>query len=794
MGLAYLNEEPLASQFAERLLASGKPVFYISKLSRGVSQGDIIRFKDKAVLIDGDVWQTMQSMGILKRLTNIPVMALTARSKSDVWASRSDQVSRSSENKGYTLGRELLKIFEDYFGRTPSRSEMVISFSGSHMTLTAPRQLLDELNFVNVVRVHKNKDNPAFITEKPPSPTFTGQPFSWTVWAIDPLEPSGQLQYSFTSELPPGLSWDAPSHSLSGTPDQAGSFTLSFSSRNARGQQVALLCTLLVKENTAPRVQAKIDELVLSGTHLTIEPFVSDAEHASSELTVKLFNQPEGMAINESNRLIEWAVPHAAKDTTYTFVLAARDPLGAVGRGEFSIEVLSKANAHKAVSIDFRLPVDTLIQGHTYRWPDRTWKQAMWHERNVRLESVTGTNITRYDSTGTGELFVKPINTGNHSITFTFIMDTLSFQVTKTCPVIPSKPPVFKSRLTADTYQFGQKAFYTPVVVDDDGDQVTLKLIDQYGGERIITEDAVELITDKTGFHTLLFKASDPYGNIAYQQIYYSVPQREKKVVSEWFIQKGNRSTFDVAFQAPGFRVGLHSANIVRTLESGFLGLNTFQSPFLFIGGNPLGEKQFADGNYLFADCGISARMHDAKLFSGGVVGRIETNYRKGGISPWRFQGVLSLRLKQALFVTDTAGLGEELGGYVDEYLQSGEINLPPIVEKLGEIFGSYGETDNVGFYLKLQTLYNLPWGFWLGPSIWMEDDIRMPDSNTVFENESSRLTAYGNVLLQYTGLCLLHDYRIGRVALSQQLNIGWRGNSGVPRAEWIGVLRFISR
>ena len=61
MGVVLLTSQPTADMFSQRFSAQGLPLFYISDINKGVSQGDIIRFRNKAVLIDGDVWQTMQN-------------------------------------------------------------------------------------------------------------------------------------------------------------------------------------------------------------------------------------------------------------------------------------------------------------------------------------------------------------------------------------------------------------------------------------------------------------------------------------------------------------------------------------------------------------------------------------------------------------------------------------------------------------------------------------------------------------------------------------------------------------
>jgi hypothetical protein len=288
MGVICLQEEPLATQFAERLAAKGKPVFYIGDLAKGISQGDMIRFADKAVLIEADIWQTMKNIGILEKLKNIPVTTLTAKARTDVWESRSSRVSGSNENKGYTLGRELLKIFADYFGKTPSRLEMVVRFNGGYMTLVAPDQLLNELNFVKVIRLQKTQGTLQFITPEPPRRLLVTQPVYWTVWAIDPQEPSGQLQYTCASRLPDGCTWDGAKHTLSGTLTEPDSVPLAFTVRNSDGKTASLACTLIVHANTPPRVQARYDEIILAGSRWEYAPFIADGEHTLDEIEIKL--------------------------------------------------------------------------------------------------------------------------------------------------------------------------------------------------------------------------------------------------------------------------------------------------------------------------------------------------------------------------------------------------------------------------------------------------------------------------------------------------------------------------
>jgi len=796
MGVICLQEEPLASQFAERLVAKGKPVFYLSDIAKGISQGDIIRFRDKAVLIDGDVWQTLMSMGILNRLKNIPLMTLTAQAKSDVWGSRSSQVSQSNDNKGYTLGRELLKIFEEYFGKTPSGMEMVIKFHGTYLTMVAPNQLLNELQFAQVARVPKTKEKLFFITSAPPGKMFVSQEFSWTVWAIDPQEYMSQLQYSCTGDLPPGLSWDAPKHTLRGTPGSAGVWRLSFSVKNSKGQSASTACTLVVVQNTAPRVQARFGEALIAGTRWEYTPFISDAEHALDELELRLFYQPQDMTLDQRTGTIAWNIPGGMTDSTVQFIIGAKDPLGAATKEKMALRLISPATADQTITIDFRLPLDTMIQGHAYSWPDDVWMKAEWHERSVKLKSISGDDSTRYRDAAdieSGELRIRPMRQGIHTIVFTFLFDTMHIEIRKQCTVLPNRPPVFYGTLSSHEYYVNQFAEFNPAALDEDGDSLAFSVVASNGTTQPLTGSAVQLSTQQAGLQTLTVIAEDPFGNRARRQIYYSVKPPESRIMA-WYVQKSCRMTTELGFRSGGLRFGLLSADIGKTVTTGVLGLNTFESPFLFFGANPLGSRQAGLGNFLFIDGGISFRVHNDKLYSGGIVGRLQSNYRHQGTSPWRFQTFFSARLKQAMFIADTTGMMEMLENYIEGIGTITDSSLLEYVIDLADVFGMYGREDNFGLYLQLQTLYRFPAGFWFGPVAWLEDDVKKSaptDTAGIAPAAmvSRKTETAGNIFVQYTGFCLLHEWRFKMFQYSQQLHVGWSVNSFAPRVQWLFIV-----
>ncbi|MDG5816793.1 Ig domain-containing protein [Chitinispirillales bacterium ANBcel5] len=791
VGIIPFQEEPLASDFADRLAAQGQPIFYIRDINRGISQGDIIRFSDRAVLIDADVWQTMQSLGILSRLREIPLLTLKARARSQVWDSRAGQLRDGDEKKAYTLGRELLKIFEDYFGSTPSQRELVVRFEGTHMTLIAPRQLLNELSFVNVIPLRESDGELEIITKAPPQRNFLGQSFSWTIWAVDPAEPSGMLSYSVSSNLPEGLHWDRQNHTISGVPQQSGSYPITISVENSRGQSKSIICTLSVIQNTAPHLDVTVNEPVISGTIFQYTPSISDAEHTLNELEVKVLNAPDELELNESTGEITWNVPFFNRDTTITFDFFVRDPLGAETRKEVQLGVITPQDLFRTVNLDLRLPLDTLIQGHVYKWPDLMmgWSE---NDHSVELLNITGDAQTHYrsnDTTGDGLLKIRPIDPGIHTIIFHFRIDTLEYEVIRELTVIENRPPVFLSSLTSNRYYLNQFAQYRPVVYDEDNDPLLIEVYDAFGESYSLENGSFTLPTDREGFHTFLLKATDPFGNTAKQQIYFHVEEANKRV-RKADMRKLHRKSFDIGYQSGAYRLGLYSTDIGKTIGNGFLGFGTYESPFFYVGGSPLGEEKSAIGNYLFFDIGLTARIYNNKMFGGGVMARMEANYRKDGTSNWRFQSNFTTRLKQAIFFIDTTGFEEKLRIYINNWHQQSN-EFAYYIEDLVDVIESYGKRDNFGVYLNLRTLYKIRRGFWIGPTSWIEDNITIYENDEGDNSQSSNVSGFGDLLTQYIGVSLLHEFDWRSLQLSQVLDVGWQGGKLTPKLNWNIKLRF---
>lgn len=155
------------------------------------------------------------------------------------------------------------------------------------------------------------------------------------------------------------------------------------------------------------------------------------------------------------------------------------------------------------------------------------------------------------------------------------------------------------------------------------------------------------------------------------------------------------------------------------------------------------------------------------------------------------------MRLKQIFFFIDTSGFGERLKDYL---AQGSDSLMDEQINNLNKVFNDYGKADNFGLCLRLQTLFRLPKGFWAGPSAWIEDNIiPLPRPDNPFNPHpvqpgDTAAPEQGKFLIEYTGLCLMHEWKYRWLEYSQQLHVGWRSDSWSPKLEWEFAVRAVKK
>ena len=359
-GVASIKDKQIEADFTARFNAQGRPVFLIGDLRRGVAIGDIVRFKNKVVLIDEEVWQTMKSAGVLSNMRNAPVVELSAQSTSDVWKSRAD-LAEGREKIAYTLGAEFITILEDYFGKIPEKAEIGFRFEGSKMTVMAPSELLGVLRFIGKPGGKKPETpntQPVIVSEAP-SRAFEGQPFSWALWAVDKGSPSTDLRYDVDSKLPPGLRWDERSHAITGRPEKPGSWKIKAKAFNPANRSDELTFDLVVVRNGKPRIAGEPAREISGEGGWRFQPSISDPDHLLSELKVKPFSMPEGMTFDAITQTFALRDGDASRISRMSFGLEATDPLGASDKRTFNMA------SPTALRFESALSSSELLQGQS---------------------------------------------------------------------------------------------------------------------------------------------------------------------------------------------------------------------------------------------------------------------------------------------------------------------------------------------------------------------------------------------------------------------------------------------
>lgn len=360
-GVAMLRDGKAEAEFAARFNAQGRPLFLIGDLAKGVAIGDLIRFRDKVVLIDAEVWQTMKSTGVLEGIRGAQVAALSAQASSEVWKSRAD-LAEGREKTAYALGAEFIRVLEDYFGTVPTRMEIAFRFEGDRMTVLAPSEVLGALRFTSRNEKGKQaaappKGSPRIISE-PPQRAFTGEPMAWTVWAVDQGTPSAELAYSSASRLPPGLAWDPERHALTGRPNREGNYEITVRATNSAKRTDELAFTLRITANRPPRIWGELPPAPGPDGSWRFQPVISDPDHLSSELKVAPTALPPGLAFDAEARAFRFTGKDPGALAGMRFGIKATDPLGASDTRKFGLSAAPSEMRFRSA-----LSASSLMQG-----------------------------------------------------------------------------------------------------------------------------------------------------------------------------------------------------------------------------------------------------------------------------------------------------------------------------------------------------------------------------------------------------------------------------------------------
>ncbi len=740
--LITLKDEAAGQRLAGRFKAKGQPVFLVHDLASGLTQGDIMRFQDKAVLINSDVWQTLQAEKALEGLQASPLIRVTAKGSEATWSSRAKQVKSHSEQMAYSLGAELIKVLQENFGGLPSREQFVMTFDGANLQLMAPREFLDQLKVISVVKAPIT-GRPRFISPGPQAQRLAGQSFSWQAMAVDPAEPDGGLRYKITSPLPASLTWNAETHVLSGRLDSTGVFPVTAEVRNPQGAMDTVSGFIRVEEDRAPVLAQSPKLLTFAGAAWQYSVLAADPDHPGDSLRVLPLSLPSGMRFDTSHATFTWTPPDSAIGAQVEFAFRLQDPLQRGSDYRFNLQVRKGADITWSKGIHIDLPFDTLLQGKTYTWRAGA-TAAAWASEGVHVHAILGPDSTTFD----GEtLTLRPMEAGVHELKFQFETPAGHLQQSVALTVREDRPPLFLSSLSTARISVGQNSSYKPVAIDPENAPVEIVAEIPQGSDMQWDQGHLNLEGLEPGLHAAKLTATDVSGQRATQWIAVQVDPAARG--ASWTLEnrmEGGISTWSATADFGAGRMGLYTPKVLQAFS--FTTRSGREWPYVFFGGNLLSHASELRGNRLFTDLGFSLRLPDPKIATGGVYGRLCGEWTFPNLAFSRIETEFTGHVRQALVLTDTTGIKFIFGAEAMQFSQQ----YDPIIRR---IVRDATAKDNAAFFTRLEAYSKFGWGVSGGPGAWRED---FPMAQRYFQ----RLGAVARYEAHFRGLLGQFNMRSG--------------------------------
>jgi hypothetical protein len=713
-GLVALTDTDVGNRLASRFKAKGQPVFLVHDVNAGLSRNDIMRFADRVVLVDDDVWSTLRAEGALGKIRSSPIVRVQGKATASTWTQRADLVADPRQRMGFRLGAEILRVLEENFGGSPHENQLTLVFDEGRLTLLASAALMDQLTLFPVRRVDAD-GRPQIVSAPPDTARFTRLPFEYRIWAVDPADPAGTLTYVLRGAIPPGLAWDATRHALTGVPTAAGRWILTAVARNAAGRQDTMSFVLRFRANEPPDAGEPTRLVAIAGREWTYSPRPRDLDHPGYDLRVIPGDMPKRMSYDAETGLFRWRPDSGQSGGRYAFAFAVEDALGARRNYAYELRVTKDDGVLMTEGVKIDLPLDTLVLGRTYTWRTDAMRAA-WSAQNIRLYSVTGSDSTRYEH---DTLFLRPTRLGVHRLEFTFAVQGAAATQTVLLPVRDDKPPVFLTEFSDWKVQLGDPPrAYQPFAMDPEGEAVSMEAEFQPG--KGMEWDGRRLLVDpKTpALYSARFVARDAGGKTAEQWVTFEAVK--EPVSASWLLESHWQGSYMALTASRDFgtgRFGVYTPNFTGAMVPDRRWAYS-ESPFFFLGGNLLGRNAAAQGRTLWGDVGFSYSVPPPPfLLTGGAYLRLngEWHFPESPLS-W-IEAEFRTHVHQALFAinkNDFEAISDTTLIENGDSLASGP---------LGTTLRKGFREDNMRMFSRLEAMGPIGLGFYAGPSIWRNDE-----------------------------------------------------------------------
>ncbi|MCG2161575.1 putative Ig domain-containing protein [Staphylococcus epidermidis] len=320
---------------------------------------------------------------------------------------------------------------------------------------------------------------------------------------IEATDNSGQAVTNKVDGLPDGVTFDEATNTISGTPSEVGSYTVTVTTTDESGNSETTTFTIDVKDTTKPTVEDIVDQTQEVNTEIT--PITIESEDNSGQaVTNKVEGLPDGVTFDEATNTISGTPSEVG---SYTVTVTTTDESGNATETTFTIDVEDTTKPTVESVADQTQEVNTEIEPIKIEATDNSG-QAVTNKVDGLPDGVT------FDET-TNTISGTPSEVGSYTVTVTTTDESgNATETTFTINVEDTTKPTVES-IANQTQEVNTEI--TPITIeseDNSGQAVTNKVDGLPDG--VTFDEATNTISgtpSEVGSYTVTVTTTDESGN-----------------------------------------------------------------------------------------------------------------------------------------------------------------------------------------------------------------------------------------------------------------------------------------